>query len=135
MGFTNGCFDCLHCGHLSSLYQAKEHCDRLVVALNSDASVRRLKGPARPIQDQQTRSLVLAGLELVDAVVLFDEDTALPVVEEIRPDVIAKEGYSLDRWPEARFVTGYGGTAVTLRRVEGYSTSAMVEKLKVEKGG
>lgn len=135
VGFTNGCFDCLHCGHLSSLYQAKEHCDRLVVALNSDASVRRLKGPTRPIQDQQTRSLVLAGLELVDAVVLFDEDTALPVVEEIRPDVIAKEGYSLDRWPEAQFVTGYGGTAVTLRRVEGYSTSAMVEKLKVEKGG
>ncbi|MGN0855329.1 MAG: PfkB family carbohydrate kinase [Kiritimatiellia bacterium] len=129
VGFTNGCFDCLHCGHLSSLYQAKEHCDRLVVALNGDASVRRLKGPSRPIQDQRTRSFVLAGLELVDAVVLFDEDTALPVVEEIRPDVIAKEGYAIDRWPEARFVTGYGGKAVTLQRVEGYSTSSMVERM------
>ena len=130
VGFTNGCFDCLHCGHLSSLYQAKEHCDRLVVALNSDASVRRLKGPARPIQDQQTRSFVLAGLELVDAVVLFDEETALPVVEEIRPDVIAKEGYTIDRWPEAQFVTGYGGEAVTLTRVAGYSTSSLVERMQ-----
>lgn len=130
VGFTNGCFDCLHCGHLSSLYQAKEHCDRLVVALNSDASVRRLKGPTRPIQDEKTRSCVLAGLELVDAVVLFDEETALPVVEEIRPDVIAKEGYTIDRWPEAQYVQGYGGVAVTLRRVDGYSTSSMVEKMK-----
>ena len=130
VGFTNGCFDCLHCGHLSSLYQAAAHCDRLVVALNSDASVRRLKGPTRPIQDQQTRSLVLAGLELVDAVVLFDEDTALPVVEAIRPDVIAKEGYTLDRWPEAQFVKSYGGEAVTLERVEGYSTSSMVERMR-----
>lgn len=129
VGFTNGCFDCLHCGHLSSLYQTKEHCDRLVVALNTDASVRRLKGPTRPIQDQQTRSLVLAGLELVDAVVLFDEETALPVVEEIRPDVIAKEGYTIDRWPEAQYVTAYGGEAVTLKRVEGYSTSSMVERM------
>ena len=130
VGFTNGCFDCLHCGHLSSLYQAAAHCDRLVVALNSDASVRRLKGPTRPIQDQQTRSLVLAGLELVDAVVLFDEDTALPVVEAIRPDVVAKEGYTLDRWPEAQFVKSYGGEAVTLERVEGYSTSSMVERMR-----
>ena len=130
VGFTNGCFDCLHCGHLSSLHEAKEHCDRLIVAINSDASVRRLKGPSRPIQDERTRSLVLAGLELVDAVVLFDEDTALPVVEEIRPDVIAKEGYTIDRWPEARFVIGYGGKAVTLKRVEGYSTSSMAERMR-----
>lgn len=129
VGFTNGCFDCLHFGHLSSLQQAKEHCDRLVVALNSDESVRRLKGPTRPIQDERTRSLVLAGLEPVDAVVVFGEDTALPLVEEIRPDVIAKEGYTIDRWPEARFVEGYGGKAVTLSRVEGYSTSSMVERM------
>ena len=92
--------------------------------------MRRLKGPSRPIQDERTRSLVLAGLELVDAVVLFDEDTALPVVEEIRPDVIAKEGYTIDRWPEARLVIGYGGKAVTLKRVEGYSTSSMAERMR-----
>jgi len=130
VGFTNGCFDCLHCGHLSSLYQAKEHCDRLVVGLNSDASVRRLKGPTRPIQDERTRSLVLAGLECVDAVVLFDDDTALPLVEALRPDVIAKEGYTVDRWPEAQLVESYGGRAVTLRRVEGYSTSSMVRRME-----
>ncbi len=129
VGFTNGCFDCLHCGHLSSLHQAKKHCDRLVVAVNSDASVKRLKGPARPIQNEQTRTLVLAGLEIVDAVVVFDEETSLPVVEETRPDVIAKEGYTLDKWPEAQFVTSYGGKAVTLQRIDGYSTSSMVERM------
>ncbi|MBO7482465.1 MAG: bifunctional heptose 7-phosphate kinase/heptose 1-phosphate adenyltransferase, partial [Kiritimatiellae bacterium] len=134
VGFTNGCFDCLHCGHLSSLFQAKEHCDRLVVAVNSDASVRRLKGPTRPVQDERTRTLVLAGLEIVDAVTVFDEETALPVVEALRPDVVAKEGYTIDRWPEAQFVVSYGGEAVTLKRVDGYSTSAMVDRLN-SKGG
>ena len=134
VGFTNGCFDCLHCGHLSSLYQAKEHCDRLVVAVNSDSSVRRLKGPSRPIQDERTRTLVLAGLELVDAVVVFDGETAMGVVGEIRPDVIAKEGYSIDKWPEAQFVMSYGGKAVELKRVDGYSTSSMVDRLNA-KGG
>ena len=129
VGFTNGCFDCLHCGHLSSFSQAKEHCDRLVVAVNSDSSVRRLKGPSRPVQDERTRTLVLAGLELVDAVVVFDGDTAMGVVEAIRPDVIAKEGYPIDKWPEARFVASYGGEAVTLKRVDGYSTSSLVGKL------
>ena len=129
VGFTNGCFDCLHCGHLSSLYQAKEHCDKLVVALNTDASVRKLKGPTRPVQDEKTRALVLAGLELVDAVTLFGEDTALPLVEAIRPDVIAKEGYALADWPEARAVVAYGGEAVTLKRVDGYSTSALVARM------
>ena len=131
VGFTNGCFDCLHCGHLSSLYQAKEHCDRLVVAVNSDASVRRLKGPTRPVQDERTRTLVLAGLELVDAVVVFDDDTALPAVEALRPDVIAKEGYTIDKWPEARFVESYGGRAVTLERVDGYSTTSMVKRMNM----
>ena len=132
VGFTNGCFDCLHSGHLASLFEAKEHCDRLVVAVNTDASVRRLKGPSRPIQDEGTRSAVLAALEAVDAVTLFDEETALPVVEAIRPDVIAKEGYTIDRWPEARFVESYGGKAVTLKRLEGFSTSKLVENMKHE---
>lgn len=132
VGFTNGCFDCLHCGHLSSLFQAKEHCDRLVVAVNSDASVRRLKGPTRPVQDERTRTLVLAGLEIVDAVTVFDEETALSVVEALRPDVIAKEGYSIEKWPEAQFVVSYGGEAVTLKRVDGYSTSAMVDRLNAK---
>ncbi len=128
-GFTNGCFDCLHMGHLSSLAQAKEHCDKLIVAVNSDASVRRLKGASRPIQNEVTRTHILAGLELVDAVVIFDEETALPVVEVLRPNVIAKEGYTIDNWPEAQFVVSYGGEAVTLKRMQGYSTSSLVARM------
>ncbi len=129
VGFTNGCFDCLHAGHLSSIAQAKELCDRLVVAVNSDASVKRNKGPTRPIQDENTRSLVLAGLEAVDAVVIFGENTAMEVVEAIRPDVIAKEGYTVENWPEARFVASYGGEVATLSRLEGYSTTNMLGRL------
>ena len=129
VGFTNGCFDCLHSGHLFSLARAKEHCDRLVVAVNSDSSVRRLKGPTRPIQDEKTRSAVLAALEDVDAVTIFGDATAMHVVEALRPDVIAKEGYALKDWPEARFVESCGGRAVTLPRLEGYSTSALERKM------
>lgn len=128
VGFTNGCFDCLHCGHLSSLEEAKAHCDRLVVAVNSDDSVRRLKGPTRPIQDEKTRMSVLGALEVVDAVTVFDEDTALPLVKAVRPDVIAKEGYALKNWPEARFVRSHGGIAVTLKRLNGYSTTEIMKK-------
>ncbi len=129
VGFTNGCFDCLHMGHLASLGQAKAHCDKLVVAVNSDASVRRLKGPSRPVQNETTRTHVLAGLEAVDAVTIFDEATALPVVEALRPDVIAKEGYAIADWPEAQFVVSYGGQAVTLKRVDGYSTSSLIARM------
>ncbi len=119
----NGCFDLLHRGHLHSLFQAKRLCDFLVVAVNSDASVRRLKGENRPLQDERTRCDVLAALECVDMVVVFDGDTASGVVDALRPDVIAKEGYSPENWPEARQVIQYGGKAVTLQRLEGYSTS------------
>lgn len=129
IGFTNGCFDCLHCGHLSSLYQTKEHCDKLVVAVNADSSVRRLKGPTRPIQDERTRSQVIAGLELVDAVTVFEEDTAAETVEAVRPDVYAKEGYAMDDLPEAKLVKSYGGEVFALKRLDGYSTSEMVSRI------
>ncbi len=129
VGFTNGCFDCLHMGHLFSFSQAKEHCDRLVVAVNSDASVQRLKGPSRPIQNETTRAHVLAGLETVDAVVVFNDATALPLVERLRPDVIAKEGYAIENWPEAQWVVAHGGQAVTLERMDGYSTSSLVKRM------
>ena len=128
VGFTNGCFDCLHSGHLYSLEQARLHCDRLVVALNSDSSVKRLKGPSRPIQNERTRAEVLAALEATDAVVVFTEDTALALVERLRPDVIAKEGYRLEDWPEAQRVVALGGKAVTLKRLEGFSTTEMLGK-------
>ena len=130
VGFTNGCFDCLHCGHLSSLEQAREFCDRLVVAVNDDAYARRHKGPTRPIQDERTRVQVLAGLELVDAVTLFGEETAEGVLSAIRPDVYAKEGYDLETLPEAKLVRSWGGGCRTLKRVPGYSTTEIEQRLK-----
>lgn len=130
IGFTNGVFDLMHLGHLHSFVCAKKECDFLVVGLNTDASVRRYKGPHRPIQDQQTRAMMVASLPFVNAVILFDDDTATPLIEFLHPDVIAKEGYTIDRWPEAQKVIAYGGRAVTLPRLEGYSTSLQVEKMK-----
>ncbi len=133
IGFTNGCFDCLHQGHLHSFRQAKKECDILVVGVNSDASIKRYKGPDRPIQDEITRATVVSALENVDFAVIFDDDNAGPLVDLIRPDVIAKEGYTLDNWPEAQLVLSYGGRAVTLDRVEGVSTTDIVEKMKGKK--
>ena len=130
VGFTNGCFDCLHCGHLSSLEQAREFCDRLVVAVNDDAYVRRHKGPSRPIQDERTRVRVLAGLELVDAVTVFGEEMAEGVLSAIRPDVYAKEGYDLETLPEAALVRSWGGECRTLKRVPGYSTTEIEQRMK-----
>lgn len=129
VGFTNGCFDLLHQGHLHSLMQARQYCDALMLGLNTDASIKRLKGPSRPIQDEKTRALLLASLEFVDYVVMFEEDTALPLVQALRPDCILKEGYTPERWPEARFVQSYGGKAITLSRLEGYSTTETLRKI------
>lgn len=130
IGFTNGCFDLLHLGHLSSLKQAKKVCDILVVGVNSDESIKKYKGNDRPIQDQNTRATLLASLEFVDYVIIFNEDNANYLVDELRPDIIAKEGYSIDNWPEAQKVIGYGGKVVILDRVDGYSTSQLVAKCK-----
>lgn len=133
IGFTNGCFDCCHLGHLNSFMQAKHHCDVLVVGLNSDESVRRYKGPNRPVQDEKTRAMVLASMACVDYVIIFNEDTPLQIVDTLKPDIVAKEGYSLDKWPEGRLAISYGGQAVMLKRVEGYSTSGLVDKMKGDK--
>lgn len=129
VGFTNGCFDLLHLGHLQSFRKARELCDVLFVGLNSDASVKRLKGEGRPVNDERTRAEMLSALKWVDYVVVFDDDTALPLIERLRPDVIAKEGYCLDRWPEGRRVEALGGRAVELPRVEGYSTTETIRKM------
>ncbi len=129
IGFTNGCFDCCHLGHLSSLMQAKRLCEILVVGVNSDKWIKKNKGPDRPIQDEMTRTTLLASLEYVDYVVVFESRTALPIVEAIRPDIIAKEGYELENWPEGRFVKSIGGEAVVLKRVEGYSTSSLAARM------
>lgn len=130
IGFTNGCFDCCHLGHLNSFMQAKKLCDVLIVAVNSDASVKRYKGENRPVQDEKTRAMLLASLEMVDYVIVFEEDSPLFLVEMLKPDVVAKEGYTLENWPEGRLAESYGGKAVILKRLEGYSTSNLVAKMK-----
>ena len=132
IGFTNGCFDCCHLGHLHSLQEAKSLCDVLVVGVNSDSWIRRHKGVDRPIQDQKTRISLLASLSCVDHVVVFDSETALPLVRQIRPDVIAKEGYAIKDWPEGRFVRSIGGKAVMLKRIDGYSTTALAKKMECQ---
>lgn len=130
IGFTNGCFDCCHLGHLSSFMQIRKHCDVLIVAINSDQSVKRYKGKERPIQNEKTRSILVASLEYVDYVIVFSEDTPLALIDKLRPDIIAKEGYPLDQWPEAQFAIRYGAQAIELDRLEGYSTTSLIEKMK-----
>lgn len=130
IGFTNGCFDCCHLGHLYSFVQAKKNCDVLFVGMNSDASVKRNKGPERPIQDEKTRAFLLASLEMIDYVIVFDDENALHLIDEIRPDIIAKEGYKIADWPEAQRVIEYGGRAIELKRLDGYSTSKLFERIK-----
>lgn len=129
--FTNGCFDLLHPGHISILEAAAREGDRLVVALNTDASVRRLKGETRPVQDEAARARVMGALRCVDLVVLFDEDTPLRLIGELRPDVIVKGAdYREDQVVGADLVKSYGGRVALIPLVEGRSTSALVAKAK-----
>jgi len=130
IGFTNGCFDLLHLGHMYSFVQARELCDVLFVGVNSDASVKSYKGPNRPVHDEQTRSLLVAALPFVDYVVVFSERTAIPLVDKIHPEVTAKEGYTLENWPEGQHVVDYGGRAVILKRLDGYSTTGFVKRMQ-----
>ncbi len=130
VGMTNGCFDCCHMGHVYSFMQAKELCDVLIVALNSDISVKSIKGEGRPIQDEKTRAIVLASFPFIDYVILFDEDSPIKLLDTLRPQIVAKEGYSIDKWIEAKFIMSYGGKPVILKRFEGYSTTDLVNKMK-----
>ncbi|HXV75985.1 MAG TPA: D-glycero-beta-D-manno-heptose-7-phosphate kinase [Candidatus Polarisedimenticolaceae bacterium] len=130
VGFTNGCFDLIHPGHVSLLNQAKAACDRLIVGLNSDSSARRLKGPSRPIQSQTARSVVLASLAPVDLVVVFDEDTPLRLIERIKPDVLVKGAdYTKDRVVGADLVTSYGGRVLLAKLEEGHSTTGTIARV------
>ena len=129
--FTNGCFDVLHFGHVHYLLEAKKLGDVLVVGLNSDDSVRRLKGPSRPINGEKERAFVLAALSFVDYVVLFDEDIPENLIKTVRPDVLVKGGdYALDQIVGADFVRQNGGTVTTIPFVEGYSSTQIIEQLK-----
>jgi D-beta-D-heptose 7-phosphate kinase / D-beta-D-heptose 1-phosphate adenosyltransferase len=131
VGFTNGCFDLLHPGHMSLLREAKSHCDRLVVAINSDQSVRRLKGPDRPIQLESARADILASLEMVDGITVFDEDTPEALIELLRPDVLVKGAdYSLDEVVGGNFVESYGGKVVLAAIEPNFSTTDTIARMR-----
>ncbi len=130
VGFTNGCFDLLHPGHVSLLEQAKAKCDRLVLGLNTDASVQRLKGPTRPIQDEQSRATVLAALSSVDLVTLFDEETPLELILALRPDVLVKGAdYQPHEVVGAPEVQSWGGELVLVELLPGRSTTNTVQRI------
>ena len=129
--FTNGCFDILHRGHATYLAAARDLGGVLVVGVNSDASVRRLKGPDRPVNDERSRALMLAALQCVDYVTLFDEDTPLALIDAIRPDVLVKGGdYTRDTIVGADIVERSGGQVVTIPLVQGFSTTALLGRIK-----
>lgn len=131
VGFTNGCYDLLHAGHLRSLREAKQQCDRLIVAVNTDDSIKRLKGSDRPIQKEEVRCLVLAALEMVDAVILFDQDTPMYLIEAIIPDVLVKGAdYTVDQVVGADVVMRHGGRVHLVNLEEGQSTTNLVRKMQ-----
>lgn len=129
IGFTNGCFDLVHPGHISQLTQARATCDHLVVGLNTDASVQTLKGPIRPIQNETSRSIVLASLVPVDLVILFGDDTPIRLIETLRPDVLIKgKDYTVEQIAGADVVLGYGGEIFLADLVSGHSTSDIIDR-------
>jgi D-beta-D-heptose 7-phosphate kinase/D-beta-D-heptose 1-phosphate adenosyltransferase len=131
IAFTNGCFDILHEGHIFSLSQAAKEADLLIVGVNSDASVKRLKGIDRPINHENSRALLLASLAIVDAVVIFEEDTPLEVIKEILPDFLVKGGdYTVDQIVGAKEVIANGGNVIINPIVEGFSTTGIIQQIK-----
>lgn len=129
--FTNGCFDILHVGHVRYLTESACYGDILIVGLNSDSSVKRLKGKNRPVNNQNDRAEVLSALEIVDFVVIFEEDTPENLITEIQPDVYTKGAdYTLDTLPEAGAVLKYGGKVEFINLVEGKSTTNTINKIK-----
>ena len=131
VSFTNGCFDILHPGHLFSLKQAAAEADYLIVGLNSDASVKKLKGPSRPINNTESRAIVLANLIVVDAVVVFEEETPLELIKALLPDVMVKGGdYTIDQVVGGKEVMANGGKVINNHIVEGFSTTSLIDKMK-----
>jgi D-glycero-beta-D-manno-heptose 1-phosphate adenylyltransferase len=131
VAFTNGVFDILHRGHIFSLSQTAAEADYLVVGLNSDASTKRLKGDSRPVNDEQSRALVLASLLMVDMVVIFEEDTPLNLITTLQPDVLVKGGdYTLEQIVGAKEVMAAGGKVIINPIVEGFSTTGIIDRMK-----
>lgn len=130
IGFTNGCFDLIHPGHVSQLAQARSTCDHLIVGLNTDASISRLKGPSRPVQREDARAIVLASLQSVDLVVLFGDETPIHLIEAVRPDVLIKgKDYTIEQVVGSNIVLGYGGEVFLADLAPGHSTTAIIERL------
>lgn len=128
--FTNGCFDILHSGHVTYLEQAKACGDTLILGLNSDKSVKSIKGPSRPINSETDRAIVLAALKSIDYVVMFEEDTPIELLKKIKPNIQAKGGdYKAEDLPEYPIVTGFGGSIKILPFVAGKSTTSTIEKI------
>ncbi len=129
--FTNGCFDILHLGHVDYLEKASRFGNKMIVALNTDASVSKLKGPERPVNKEYARARIMASLAFVDAVILFGEDTPLTLIESLSPDILVKgNDYTVDKIVGADFVIEHGGRVETIPLVEGYSTTNIISKLK-----
>ena len=129
--FTNGCFDIIHVGHVRYLTTAKSFGDVLIVGLNTDESVRKLKGNSRPINNQNDRAEVLIGLKAVDYVILFGEQTAENLIAELQPDIYVKGGdYTLETLPEAKIVQSYGGRVEIVNLVAGKSTTNIIKKIE-----
>lgn len=131
IAFTNGCFDILHEGHIFSLSQAAKEADYLIVGVNSDASTKRLKGDARPVNSEKSRALLLASLLMVDAVVIFEEDTPYNLITSILPEVLVKGGdYTIEQIVGSKEVMANGGRVVINPIVQGFSTTGILEKIK-----
>ena len=131
MVFTNGCFDILHAGHIQSLNEAAALGDFLVVAVNTDASVRKLKGPERPVNNENARALLLASLMMVDAVILFDEDTPLNLITTLLPDVLVKGGdYTVEQVVGSKEVLAAGGKVHIIPLLPGFSTTGIIQQVQ-----
>jgi D-beta-D-heptose 7-phosphate kinase/D-beta-D-heptose 1-phosphate adenosyltransferase len=134
IGFTNGCFDILHPGHVRVLTVARGACDRLIVGLNSDASVQRLKGEGRPVQDERARAEVLAALEAVDLVVVFAQDTPIDRITRVKPSVLVKGGdYTRDQVVGHEIVEADGGEVLLVDMLPGFSTTSLVDRARRDK--
>lgn len=128
--FTNGCFDLLHLGHIDYLAKAKNLGDRLIIGLNTDASVQRIKGPSRPVKDEKSRAHILAAMQFVDAVIFFDDETPLNLISWIKPNILVKGGdYTIEGIVGHELVLENGGEVRTIEFVEGYSSSKLIDKI------
>lgn len=129
--FTNGCFDIVHLGHVDYLEQARNEGSKMILGLNTDASVKRLKGEERPINNEYARARLLAAFEFIDMIILFGEETPINLITDLMPDVLVKGAdYTIDNIVGAKEVLAHGGDVKTINLVEGFSTSSIIEKIK-----